>query len=132
MSSTRSFHFLHSARAARAVHGAAVIVVALAALLWAESAARAADCVALLPLFQRGGSDAQVAEATGLPFAAVSSCRRELSRPVYVGPAGAPPMGAAGPPPMGAAGRPPMGAAGAPPMGAAGPPPVGRDVKRLP
>lgn len=101
-------------------------------LTLALSPAQANDCMTLLPLFQQGGSDAQIAQYTGLPLAAVNSCRGQLSRPIYVGPAGAPPMGAVGPPPGGAAGRPPLGAAGPPPMGAAGAPPVGRDVKRLP
>ncbi len=108
-------------------------MAAAAALLFVGLAAPAsADCNALLPLFQQGGSVAQVAQATGLSFAEVDLCRRELSRPVYVGPAGAPPLNAAGAPPLGAAGRPPMGAAGAPPIGAAGPPPLGRDVRRRP
>ena len=92
--------------------------------------------------------DAEIAAITGLSTNSVGACRRELSRPLGVGPAGAPPaaavgpppvnapgrppIGAAGVPPAGAAGAPPVGAAGAPPAGAAGAPPVGRDIKRLP
>lgn len=105
--------------------------LALLGLVLLSFPAQATDCMTLLPLFQQGGSDAQIAQYTGLPFAVVQSCRGELTRPIYVGPAGAPPAGAAGPPPVGAAGRPPLGAAGPPPMGAAGAPPVGRDVQRL-
>lgn len=94
--------------------------------------AQANDCMILLPFFQRGLSDAEIAAQTQLPFAAVESCRRELSRPLPAGPSGVPPMGAVGPPPAAAPGRPPSGAAGPPPMGAPGPPPVGRDIQRLP
>lgn len=101
-------------------------------LATAASPSFAADCMSLLPLFRQGGSDQQIAEYTGLPLAMIQGCRYELSRPLPVGPAGAPPMNAAGPPPMGAVGRPPMGAAGAPPLGAAGPPPMGSTIRRLP
>ncbi|GIW45991.1 MAG: hypothetical protein KatS3mg077_3273 [Candidatus Binatia bacterium] len=111
---------------------AALLAFLVCALAFRALPAHANDCMVLLPLFQRGLSDADIAAETQLPFAVVESCRRELSRPLPVGPAGAPPMGAPGAPPAGAAGRPPMGAAGQPPMGAAGPPPVGRDVQRLP
>lgn len=110
----------------------ACIGAAVLATLSLARAATAADCMSLLPLFQQGGSDAEVAQYTGLPFAVVQSCHAELSRPIYVGPAGAPPANAAGPPPVRAVGPPPMGAAGPPPMGAAGPPPMGRTIKRLP
>lgn len=104
------------------------------------SPARAQDCTALLDMLQQGLGSAEIARITGLPVNSVEECRRELSRPIRVGPAGPPPLGAAGPPPLGAAGPPPrgaagpppFGAAGPPPFGAAGPPPVGRDVKRLP
>lgn len=110
----------------------ALLVFLASALMFDFHRVNANDCMALLPLFQRGLSDPEIAAETQLPFAVVESCRRELSRPLPVGPAGAPPMGAVGAPPAGAAGRPPLGAAGPPPMGAAGPPPVGRDVQRLP
>lgn len=94
--------------------------------------AQSVNCVHLMPLFQRGLSDAEIAAGAQLPLAVVQACRNELSRPLPAGPAGAPPMGAAGPPPAGAAGKPPGGAAGPPPMGAPGPPPVGSDIRRLP
>jgi len=106
-------------------------VVATMSIAWAATA-RAQDCTSLLSLFQQGLSDADIARATGLPTNSVASCRRDLQRPIVVGPAGPPPLGAAGPPPVGAAGPPPVGAAGRPPLGAAGPPPVSREVKRLP
>jgi hypothetical protein len=92
----------------------------------------AQECVVLLPLFQQGKGDEEIAAISGLPTNTVGACRRELSRPLGVSPAGAPPVGAAGAPPARAAGAPPLGAAGAPPAGAAGAPPVGRDIKRLP
>lgn len=101
------------------------------ALLLASTSTARADCMTLLPLFQQGGGAAEIAQLTGLPFAQVESCRRELSRPIVIGPDGAPPVGAAGPPPVGAAGPPPVGAMGRPPVGAAGPPPVGHVVRRL-
>lgn len=94
--------------------------------------AQGVNCVNLLPLFQRGLSDEEVAAAAQIPLPVARSCRHELTRPLPVGPSGAPPMGAAGPPPAGAAGKPPMGAAGAPPVGAPGPPPVGNEMRRLP
>ncbi|HVM96723.1 MAG TPA: hypothetical protein VMT89_10055 [Candidatus Acidoferrales bacterium] len=94
--------------------------------------ASAIDCTALLPAFQQGAGDVDIARAAGLPVGIVSSCRAELSRPIHLDPAGPPPMGAVGQPPLGAPGRPPLGAVGPPPVGAAGPPPVGRDVRRLP
>lgn len=110
-----------------------VLWIALAVSFFAAPpTARGSDCMLLLPLFQRGLSDAEVAQATQLPFAVVESCRQELSRPLPAGPAGVPPVGAAGVPPAGAAGRPPSGAVGPPPIGAPGPPPVGRDIQRLP
>jgi hypothetical protein len=125
------------------------------AVAW-TSPAHAQGCSSLLGLFQQGGKDADIARATGLRVSDVAACRRQLSRPIIVGPegpppvdaagppprraagpppvgaAGPPPRGAAGPPPFGAAGPPPGGAAGPPPGGAAGPPPVGREVKRIP
>ncbi|GBD25399.1 hypothetical protein HRbin30_00718 [bacterium HR30] len=110
-----------------------LLVTSLAAwCCWTPRSASGNDCMVLLPMFQRGLSDAEIAEQTQLPFAVVESCRRELSRPLPAGPAGVPPMGAVGPPPAGAASRPPSGAVGPPPMGAPGPPPVGRDIQRLP
>jgi len=104
----------------------------VASLTLTVTAARAQDCVSLLDLFQQGRSVVEISRLTGLTTTDVADCRRELSRPIHVGPAGPPPLGAAGPAPRGAAGRPPIGAAGAPPIGAAGPPPIGRDVRRLP
>jgi hypothetical protein len=94
--------------------------------------ARAQECTAFLNLFQQGLSDRQIAGATGLTTNDVAACRRQLQRPIVVGPEGPPPVGAAGSAPRRAAGPPPVGAAGPPPVGAAGPPPVGREVKRLP
>ncbi len=121
---------LERSRPSRMTRGAAV--VAVAGMLSAAAVASAQDCTSLLPLFQRGGSDEEIAHGTGLNINDVRWCRRELSRPIEVGPAGVPPAGAAGPPPAKAAGQPPMGAAGPPPMGAAGAPPGGRTIKRLP
>ncbi len=98
----------------------------------AASEAYATDCMVLLGAFQQGRSNVEIGRMSGLTATEVQDCRRELSRPIFVGPDGAPPVGAAGPAPRNAAGPPPIGAAGAPPSGAAGPPPVGREVKRLP
>ena len=107
------------------------LAVSLAGTVTAAPLA-AQECVVLLPLFQQGKGDAEIAAISGVPTNAVTACRRELSRPLGVSPAGVPPAGAAGAPPVNAPGRPPIGAAGAPPAGAAGAPPVGRDIKRLP
>ena len=112
----------------------------LVATLGAAGTARAQDCMSILPLLQQGRGAVEIGKITGMTATEVEACRRELSRPIHVGPEGVPPRGAvgpppnraAGPPPVGAAGPPPLGAAGPPPVGAAGPPPVGRDVKRLP
>ena len=105
---------------------------ALAVSLLVVSTAGAQDCTTLLSVFQQGLSTAEIAEMTGLTSNQVEACGQQLRQPIYVGPAGAPPVNAAGPPPRNPAGPPPLGAAGPPPVGAAGPPPVGRDVKRLP
>lgn len=94
--------------------------------------ARGQDCGFLLGLFQQGLSTTEIARGTGLGTNEVEACRRELRRPIFVGPQGPPPLNAAGPPPKNAPGPPPLGAAGRPPLGAAGPPPVGHDVRRLP
>lgn len=110
----------------------ALVAAALALSFGVAATARAQDCTTLLSMFQRGLSDAEIGQMTGLSGNDVAGCRRQLSQPIFVGPAGPPPMGAAGPPPHGAAGPPPLGAAGPPPLGAAGRPPVGREVKRLP
>jgi hypothetical protein len=110
----------------------AVRAGAIAVPLLVVSTAGAQDCTALLSLFQQGLSTAEIAEMTGLTSNQVEACGQQLRQPIYVGPAGAPPVNAAGPPPRDPAGPPPFGAAGPPPVGAAGPPPVGRDVKRLP
>ncbi len=96
--------------------------------------ARAESCALLLGAFQQGASDEEIAQATGFAVNDVSGCRRELSRPIFVGPSGVPPVGAAGVPPRGSAiGPPPSGSAvGPPPIGGPGPAPVGREVRRLP
>jgi hypothetical protein len=106
-------------------------VVGVLTVAW-TAGARAQNCTSLLSLFQQGLSDADIAQAAGWHTNSVAACRRDLQRPIVVGPSGAPPVGAAGPAPGNAAGPPPRGAAGPPPIGAAGPPPVGREVKRLP
>ncbi|MCK6555350.1 hypothetical protein L6Q96_12350 [Candidatus Binatia bacterium] len=96
--------------------------------------AEAQYCSSYLGLYQQGATDAQVARLTGLSVYEARFCRRVLSEPIYIGPAGAPPVNAAGRPPgPNAAGPPPgPGMLGPPPGGAAGPPPVGRDVRRIP
>ena len=101
-----------------------VALALFAATSSAAPVASAQDCTNLLALFQRGATDEQIAQGTGMNINDVHWCRREFSRPIEVGPAGVPPAGAAGPPPARAAGQPPMGAAGAPPGG--------RTIKRLP
>jgi hypothetical protein len=121
---------LDSVARSRMVRRAAVAVVG--GVLAAAAAASAQECTSLLPLFQAGRSDEEIAHGTGWNINDVHWCRRDLSRPIEVGPAGVPPARAAGPPPVKAAGPPPVGAAGPPPVGAAGPPPVGRTIKRLP
>jgi len=109
-------------------------VAVVAALLVCSAAADAQYCSSYLGLYQQGASDAQVARLTGLSVSEASFCRRVLSEPVYIGPAGAPPVNAAGRPPGPNAAGPPPGpnTVGPPPSGAAGPPPVGRSVQRLP
>jgi hypothetical protein len=102
-----------------------VAAVLLAAVLVSMRTARAQECTALLDMLQQGMSSARIAGITGLSVDEVEGCRRQVSQPIFVGPAGSPPLGAAGPVPRGAAGPPPMGAPGPPPIGAAGPPPVG-------
>ena len=109
-----------------------VVFVALMLGVGSASAVYGQDCTAFLSLFQQGLTDAQVAGAAGITTNDAAACRRQLQRPIVVGPQGPPPVGAAGPAPRNAAGPPPRGAAGPPPIGAAGPPPVGREVKRLP
>ena len=101
-------------------------------LLAMSSVAHGQDCVPLLSLFQQGRSTTEISKVTGFTRNQVEGCRRELTKPIFVGPDGSPPLGAVGPAPKRAAGPPPVGAAGPPPLGAAGPPPVGREVKRLP
>ena len=108
-----------------------VLAVAIFELFCAFPA-RAQDCALLLDLFQQGFSTTEIARNTGLTVNQAEACRRELSRPIFIGPPGPPPLNAPGPPPRNAPGPPPLGAAGPPPLGAAGPPPVGWDVKRLP
>jgi hypothetical protein len=112
--------------------GALVWGVITAAVLSCAAPAPAQDCTPLLGLFQQGRNTTEISRMTGLNRNQVESCRKELSKPIYVGPAGAVPLGAVGPGPRNAAGPPPVGAAGPPPVGAAGAPPVGREVKRLP
>ena len=106
--------------------------VAVAVSVTSVGVARAQECTTLLSLFQQGLNDVEIARSTGWTSNNVAACRRQLQRPIIVGPQGAPPVGAAGPAPRNAAGPPPVGAAGPPPVGAAGPPPVGHEVKRLP
>jgi hypothetical protein len=106
--------------------------VTMAASVTFVGIAPAQECTTLLSLFQQGLSNVEIARSTGWTTNNVAACRRELQRPIIVGPAGAPPVGAAGPAPRNAAGPPPVGAAGPPPVGAAGPPPVGHEVRRLP
>jgi len=98
--------------------------VTMAASLALAGAARAQECTTLLSLFQQGLGNVEIARRTGWTTNNVAACRRELQRPIVVGPAGAPPVGAAGPAPGNAAGP--------PPVRAAGPPPVGHEVRRLP
>ena len=106
--------------------------IVLATHLCASEVA-AQDCTPLLSMFQAGRSTAEIAQITGLTTNEVDFCHQQLRRPVFIGPAGAPPVGAPGPAPRNAAGPPPSGnAVGPPPVGAAGPPPVGRDIRRLP
>ncbi len=115
------------------LHRSLLPAAAMGALICAPApAAHGTDCGSLLSLFQEGRSTVEIARMTGLTSTEVGDCRRELSRPIFVGPEGVPPYGAAGPPPRNAAGPPPGGAAGPPPVGPAGPPPKGREVKRLP
>jgi len=127
--------------------GAAIACALATVILVAAPAARAQDCMSILSLLQQGRSPGEISRLSGMSPAQVIQCRRQLSQPTFVGPAGAPPVnaagsppvnaaggppiGAAGRPPIGAAGGPPVGAAGAPPVGAAGPPPVGRQVQPL-
>jgi hypothetical protein len=106
--------------------------LAIVALLVTSRVAHGQDCGPLLSLFQQGRNTTEISRITGMPRNQVEGCRRELSKPIFVGPEGSPPLGAVGPAPKRAAGPPPVGAAGPPPLGAAGPPPLGRKVKRLP
>lgn len=109
-----------------------VAATALALEVAAPPRGAAQDCNALLGPLQQGLSSAEIAQMTGLSTFDVELCRRALSQPIMVGPAGAPPSGAVGSPPRGAAGPPPRNAPGPPPFGAPGPPPVAHDLKRLP
>jgi hypothetical protein len=103
-----------------------------AVLLISANPAAAQYCESLLGPMQRGLSDREIARAADLPLHVVRNCRRDLQRPIRVGPDGSPPVGSAGPPPVGAAGPAPFGSAGPPPGGAAGAPPVGREIQRVP
>ncbi|MFQ5666166.1 MAG: hypothetical protein ACE5I7_07010 [Candidatus Binatia bacterium] len=105
---------------------------AVVAVLAAGRPALAQDCTPLLGLLQQGRNTVEISRMTGLTRNAVEHCRQELSKPIFLGPEGAPPLGAVGPAPRSAAGPAPRRAAGPPPRGAAGPPPVGREVRRLP
>jgi len=104
------------------------------ALCFATETANAQYCSSYIGLYQQGATDAQVARLTGLSVSDAAFCRRVLSEPIYIGPAGAPPVNAPGRPPGPNAAGPPPGpnTVGPPPGGAAGPPPVGRDVRRIP
>jgi hypothetical protein len=86
----------------------------------------------LLAPMQQGLSDREISRLADLPVNVVRNCRRDLQRPIRVGPDGYPPLNAPGAPPLGAAGPAPRNPAGPPPGGAAGPPPVGRDIQRVP
>jgi hypothetical protein len=108
------------------------VAAAVAALSMLAGVASAQDCTTLLSLFQQGRRSTEIARMTGLTTTEVESCRRQLRRPIFVGPAGVPPVNAAGPPPRNPAGPPPRNPAGPPPRNPAGPPPVGHEVQRLP
>jgi len=111
-------------------------VIALSAIatisLSSSAPADAQFCESLLGPFQAGLSDREIARGANLPVSTVRNCRRDLQRPIQLGPDGFPPVNGAGPPPVGAAGRAPGKAAGPPPVGAAGAPPVGRQIQRVP
>lgn len=110
--------------------GAMVLVGGLTVL--PPSPVAAQFCESLLGPFQQGYSDRQIARLADLPVHTVRNCRRDLQRPIHVGPDGFPPVNAAGPPPRGAAGPAPRNPAGPPPVGAPGGAPVGRQIQRVP
>lgn len=89
-------------------------------------------CESLLGPFQQGYSDREIARLADLPLHTVRNCRRDLQKPIQVGPEGYPPVNSAGPPPRGAAGPAPRNPAGPPPVGAPGGAPVGRQIQRVP
>lgn len=107
------------------------LLASAALLLTLIAPAAGQSCVDLLEPMRAGLSDRQIARIMGLSMAEVGFCRRELQRPMRIGPAGPSPQGAAGPPPFGAVGPPPFGAMGPPPFGAAGPSPAGTTLRRL-
>lgn len=111
----------------------AVVSTAGAVVLSASGKPAAAQfCESLLGPMQQGLSDRQISRLADLPVYVVRNCRRDLQRPIRIGPDGSPPVNSAGPPPLGAAGSAPSNPAGAPPFGAAGAPPVGREIQRVP
>ncbi len=101
-------------------------------LLFTSAPSYGQYCYLLIDPLRAGLSNRDIAQRSGLTEADVAFCRRELSRPVLVGPPGMSPHEAIGVPPSGAVGPPPHGAIGPPPFGAMGPPPSSREVKRLP
>jgi hypothetical protein len=105
--------------------------VALIAVFLAPPA-EAQFCESLLGPFQQGYSDREIARLADLPVNTVRNCRRDLQRPIQVGPEGFPPVNGAGAPPRGAAGPAPRNPAGPPPVGAPGGAPVGRQIQRVP
>ena len=107
-------------------------IVSLSVLFLSVAPATAQFCESLLGPMQQGLSDREIAGLADLPVHVVRNCRRDLQRPIHIGPEGSPPVNAAGAPPRGAAGPAPRNPAGPPPVGAAGAPPVGRDIQRVP
>ncbi|HYD50409.1 MAG TPA: hypothetical protein VEB21_18785, partial [Terriglobales bacterium] len=86
----------------------------MASLVVLPRASQAISCMALLDPLRAGYSNGEIAYYWGVAEAEVDHCRRELSRPIVVGPAGPPPKGAVGPPAWRPAGPPALGAAGPP------------------
>jgi hypothetical protein len=107
-------------------------VASFSLLLFSAAPAAAQFCESLLGPMQQGLSDREIASLSDLPLHVVRNCRRDLQRPIHIGPEGSSPLNAAGGPPRGAAGPAPRNPAGPPPVGAAGAPPVGRDIQRVP
>ena len=115
---------------AKSFVGAFVFVAAIVVLQAAP--ARAQFCESLLGPLQQGYSDREISRLADVPIHTVRNCRRDLQRPIQVGPDGFPPINGAGSPPLGAAGPAPRNPAGPPPVGAPGGAPVGRSIQRVP